>query len=332
MLWAGVNGGCETFRVRAEAGTPFARHAAQGAGAFPLGAEGVGVVVAVGPEVTSIAPGQAVAVSGAACFAECVTAAAAACTPVPAATPAAVTLSLSGLTAAVALWHTGGSLTEGQAVLVTAAAGGTGHVAAQLAGLAGCRVFATCGGAEKAAVLRDLLGPQARVIDYLAEDVGTVLAAECPGGLAAAYEGVGGRLREAAIAALAPGGRLLAVGHICEYPNAAAGARAAPGPNSGAHDVFWGGKTVDLGQGRTLHGNVWAGADRRAVREAKARLFELHAEGKLKALIDQPPPVGLESAADGVERLLSGASTGKVVLRVWADDALYAGVEGGGGV
>jgi NADPH-dependent curcumin reductase CurA len=60
----------------------------------------------------------------------------------------------------------------GETVLVTAAAGGTGQFAVQLAKLAGNTVIATCGGPEKAALLRDL-GVD-RVIDYRQEDVGQV--------------------------------------------------------------------------------------------------------------------------------------------------------------
>jgi NADPH-dependent curcumin reductase CurA len=49
-------------------------------------------------------------------------------------------------------------------VLVTAAAGGTGQFAVQLAKLAGCHVVATCGGADKAALLQGLGAD--RVINY----------------------------------------------------------------------------------------------------------------------------------------------------------------------
>lgn len=49
-------------------------------------------------------------------------------------------------------------------VLVTAAAGGTGQFAVQLAKLAGCRVVATCGGDSKSELLRGLGAD--RVINY----------------------------------------------------------------------------------------------------------------------------------------------------------------------
>ena len=346
ITYAGVNGGCETFRVRGEPGTAFAKNArASAAEPISLGAEGVGLVAAVGPGVTSLAVGDAVAVSSANAFAEFVTAPAARCARLPpglgGASPAAVALTLSGLTAAVALGTCGvaagqAGLSPADAVLVTAASGGTGHLAAQLAAASGAAVFATTGGPAKATALRALLAPwpRARVIDYTAEDVEDVLRRECPApGLTVAYEGVGGAARDAAIAALAPGGRVLAVGHISEYPNAApprlgAAARGAPAqpgarPLPPAHDTFWGGREVDLGEGRTLYGNVWGGADALGVARARRAVFSAYAQGTLRVLIDgasgevDTPYVGLGAAADGVERLMGGESVGKVVLRVW---------------
>ena len=56
---------------------------------------------------------------------------------------------------------------KGQTVLITAAAGATGHIGAQLAVLAGCTTIATCGGPKKAAALKKL-GVQ-HIIDYKSE-------------------------------------------------------------------------------------------------------------------------------------------------------------------
>jgi hypothetical protein len=87
----------------------------------------------------------------------------------------------SGLTASIALEQSAGlrlpldlppglprpppdSRAAPRTVLVTAAAGGTGQFAVQLAKLAGCRVVATCGGDDKAALLTRLGAD--RVINY----------------------------------------------------------------------------------------------------------------------------------------------------------------------
>ena len=55
-------------------------------------------------------------------------------------------------------------MASGDTVLVTAAAGATGHFGVQLAKLAGCHVVATVGGAAKASVAKDLGAD--RVINY----------------------------------------------------------------------------------------------------------------------------------------------------------------------
>ena len=46
-----------------------------------------------------------------------------------------------------------------------------------------------------------------------------MLEREYPGGIDVAYEGVGGRLREAVLQHLTPTGRLLGVGYISSYPH-----------------------------------------------------------------------------------------------------------------
>lgn len=163
MLYAGINGGCETFRVRGEGA--FTANKAKEEG-YSLGAEGAGVVAAVGPDVTGLFLGQAVACNGAAAFSEYGITQAAMCTPLQQATPEAVALTLSGMTAAAALEHTA-KVQPGEVVLVTAAAGGTGHFAVQLAQLAGARVVAVAGSDAKKQKLQ-ALGLE-RVINYKQE-------------------------------------------------------------------------------------------------------------------------------------------------------------------
>lgn len=141
------------------------------------------------------------------------------CTPVAAATPEAVALVLSAVTACCALEATAG-VTAGQTVAVTAAAGGTGHFAVQLAKLAGARVIAVTGSPEKVTRLRDLgadaviVAPRGGAGDAAAA-VGEALRREAPGGLDVVYEGVGGPLRGALLSHLAPGGKLLQVSVPC---------------------------------------------------------------------------------------------------------------------
>ena len=150
------------------------------------------------------------------------------------------------MTAAASLRATA-RVQAGDVVLVTAAAGGTGHFAVQVAVAAGAHVVATCGGgaccgraarardspcapaARKAELVRSL-GAH-RVIDHTAEDVAAVLAAEYPRGVDVVYEGVGSQMLVTAMNALAEGGRLLIIGYISGYPvraPASDGARCCP--------------------------------------------------------------------------------------------------------
>jgi len=325
VAYAGVNGGCETFRARGDHAFGFLR----GRGAFDLGAEGCGTVEAVGEGVGGLAVGDAVTFVGGA-FAEVAYPKAAACRRVDRCSAEAVALCLSGVTAAVGVEATG-RCAPGMSVLVTAAAGGTGHFAAQLAARAGARVFATCGTRAKAARLR-AVGVH-RPIVHTEESVAAVLRAECPRGLDLAYEGVGGEMLSAAVEHLAPGGLVMVVGYISGYPHARqsdAGAGRGPGgpaPADGPRarapgwdlppeeEIFWGRLEVAGPGGRRVVGDVYrcTPEERAACRE---RVFELHARGELEAWVDPEPFVGIERVPDAVDWMLSGRSTGKVVARI----------------
>jgi NADPH:quinone reductase-like Zn-dependent oxidoreductase len=110
--------------------------------------EAAGEVVAVGPDVTTARPGEMVISFGNG-FSEYQLLQAATVIPVPKATPEIITLLISALTASIALEQVG-EMKSGEAVLVTAAAGGTGQFAVQLAKLAGNHVIGTCSVEEKA--------------------------------------------------------------------------------------------------------------------------------------------------------------------------------------
>ena len=224
---AGVNGGADTFSVT---------RAAPDATGLKLGAEGYGVVVACGggAEAAHFAAGERVLFLGgsyseyvrlgaAMCFAPPVMPATTAAADADAAADAAaaaddddddcdraaagcdaagcdaaelVALRISGLTAATALGRTA-SIGKGDVVLVTACCGATGSFAVQEALARGATVVGTVGSDAKAAAARAL--GVSRVVNYKAEKLGAVLAAEFPEGVAVAYEGVGGALLKDAV-------------------------------------------------------------------------------------------------------------------------------------
>eukprot|EP00879_Flechtneria_rotunda_P012556 GHRR01013111.1.p1 GENE.GHRR01013111.1~~GHRR01013111.1.p1 ORF type:complete len:519 (+),score=205.96 GHRR01013111.1:42-1598(+) len=152
--------------------------AASAALPYDAGFESVGVVVGAAADAAASCPvGSPVATMDAG-FSEYGLAPARRVLPIPCPAPEVVALLTSGLTASLALAEVGGLQLPGfsnvsssnslgskhRIVLVTAAAGGTGQFAVQLARMAGCHVVATCGGQDKAQLLKEL-GVD-RVINY----------------------------------------------------------------------------------------------------------------------------------------------------------------------
>ena len=321
VAYAGVNGGCETFRCRGE-------HAFKGnltatAAGFNLGAEGAGTIVRMGSAgITNLSVGDHVTFIGGA-FSEYVVAKAVLCWPVAEPSPAAVALTISATVANAALTYVG-KMQRGETVLVTAAGGATGSFAVQLAKLCGCRVVATCGSEKKASRL-EALGLE-RVINHSKEDVAHVLKSEYSGKIDIAYEGVGGSLQAAAWSALRrPGGRLLAVGYISEYPHVSDEVRAQQEVEQQkivglppSANLFWGGQVVEASDGRVAHGKVWPDQRSDTV-VAKRAVFDLYATGKLQAWVDGSDGdsfVGVEAVADAVDYMLTGQAVGKVVVKM----------------
>ena len=79
----------------------------------------------------------------------------------------------------------------GETVVVSAAAGAVGSIAAQLAKLRGARVIGIAGGKAKCDWLVEELGLDGAV-DYKSEDVGAALDRLCPNGIDVNFENVGG--------------------------------------------------------------------------------------------------------------------------------------------
>ncbi len=92
---------------------------------------------------------------------------------------------------------------QGDLVLITAAAGGVGHLAVQLASRLGARVVATAGPRNLDFVRA--LGAEA-VIDYTAEDVVEAIRARYPDGVDKVLNGVSGEGANRVVATLRPGG------------------------------------------------------------------------------------------------------------------------------
>ncbi|MBM3344040.1 MAG: NADP-dependent oxidoreductase [Betaproteobacteria bacterium] len=124
-------------------------------------------------------------------------------------------LGLSAVTAYFGLKDIGG-LKPNDHVLVSAAAGGVGQIAVQIARFEGCRVAGIAGGAEKCAWVANELKAHA-VIDYKAEsDLSAAIGRACPGGIDVYFDNVGGPTLDAALEHLRHGARVVLCGRISQ--------------------------------------------------------------------------------------------------------------------
>ncbi|KAL3538883.1 hypothetical protein ACH5RR_002249 [Cinchona calisaya] len=300
IIYAGVNASDVNF----SSGRYFSGNSKDLASRLPFdaGFEAVGIIAAIGDSVKNLKVGTPAAIMTFGSYAEFTMVHFKHILPVPRPDPEVVAMLTSGLTASIAL-DKAAQMDSGKVVLVTAAAGGTGQFAVQLAKLAGNTVVATCGGKEKATLLKDL-GVD-RVIDYKKEDIKTVLKTEFPKGVDIVYESVGGEMFNLCLNALAIHGRLVVIGMISQYQGEHGW---QPLNYTGLCEKLLSKSQSVAGFFLVQYAHFW--------QEHLDRLFHLFLVGKLKVAIDPKRFLGLNSVADAVEHLHSGKSAGKVVVCV----------------
>ncbi|KAJ7946040.1 zinc-binding alcohol dehydrogenase domain-containing protein 2 [Quillaja saponaria] len=274
---------------------------------FDAGFEAVGIVAAVGDSVTGLKVGMPAAIMTFGSYAEFTMVPSKHVLPVARPDPEVVAMLTSGLTASIAL-EKAGQVESGKVVLVTAAAGGTGQFAVQLAKLSGNTVVATCGGEEKAKLLKDL-GVD-RVIDYKTEDIKTVLRKEFPKGVDIVYESVGGDMFNLCLNALGIYGRLIVIGMISQYQGEHGW---MPSNYPGICEKLLAKSQTVAGFFLVQYSHLW--------QQHLDKLFDLFSTGKLKVAVDPQRFFGVHSVADAVEYLHSGKSVGKVVVCI--DPAMH---------
>ncbi|GAB4329666.1 MAG: NADP-dependent oxidoreductase [Leptolyngbyaceae cyanobacterium] len=293
--FAGVNGGFDTLVCRGA--IPYVNLNPP----FDLGVEAVGEVVAVGQAVSTVQVGDAVAtIHRGGGYREYQTVLVEQAIKVRAATPQVLTLLPTGVSALVALEQVG-EMTSGETVLVTAAAGGTGHIAVQLAKRAGNHVIGTCGSEAKAALLK-ALGCD-RVIRYREENLGEVLQQEYPNGVDLVFDCVGRQVFDTCVEHLAVRGRLVIVGFISEYTSSF---EIVTQPRI-YQKLFW--------KAASVRGFLMPHY-REHFASACDRLLELFYSGNLKVAVDPTEFRGLEAIPSAVNYLLQGRNCGKVVVQL----------------
>lgn len=263
---------------------------------FTPGIEFCGRIVARGPDV-DFPVGQRV-------FGRCVTHGAYAeyvcvesrfTAPCPESLPAeqAAALFVNGQTAYHALITLGG-VRPGETVLVTAAAGGVGTCAVQIAKLLGARVIAAAGSPEKLA----RVGPLGAdvLVDYSQADwPQQVLNATQGKGANLILESVGGDVSRDALRCWAARGRLVIYGKASGQPCVVTG-----------DELLFGHRTVHgLQVGAVLE-------DTRLLRESMRQLLAWMDDSRLRMLVGEIHP--LRDAAIAHRRMADRATVGKIVL------------------
>jgi NADPH:quinone reductase-like Zn-dependent oxidoreductase len=281
------------------------------------GADGYGVVEAVGAEVTDLMPGTKVVLQpGLACsrcefcrkgerslcvsygilgehvrgtFAEKIAVPRDMVYPAPDLSPEEnAAFPLAGLTA----WRmlvTRAALRAGETVLIHGVGGGVSTFALQIARLCGASlVIVTSSSAAKLARAKELGADEG--IDYRTEDVAKrVRAITGKRGVDVIVDSVGAATWRTSLIAAAKGGRIVTPG-----------ATSGPNPEEEIRHIFW--KQLSI-LGSTMGTDAEFEAMRRTV-----------AAGRLKPVVDCVFP--LEEAVKAYERMESGAGFGKIVLRV----------------
>ncbi|KAF5893155.1 prostaglandin reductase 3 [Clarias magur] len=276
---------------------------------FPVGFEGVGDVVALGLSASSqFAVGDTVAYFNDGAFAEYTLVSAKKVIPLKEPQPEALAVLVSGATASIALQRLG-EMKKGETVLVTAAAGGTGHFAVQFAKMAGCHVVGTCSSREKVDFLKSI-GCD-RPINYKEEDLAATLRKEYPNGVDVVYESVGGAVFDLAINNLAQHGRLLVIGFISGYQS-----------ESGLQPVRGATLPVKLLQKSASIRGFFLPHFLSEYSECVQKTMEMQMQGKLLCAIDDGQMdeegrfVGLESVYRAIDYMYAGKNQGKVVVEV----------------
>lgn len=190
-----------------------------GAAGPTLGLECAGVVTAVGPGVTGVAPGDRVCCLAGGCYDSEVLAQAPCVFPLPESMTFAegATIAVAHFTAYYALTHLA-RLAPGEKVLIHGAAGGVGLAAIQVARLCGAEVFATAGSPAKRQLLASLGVPH--VFDSRSLDFADRVREATNGqGVDVVLNSIAGEALAKSLDVLRPLGRFLELGKVDFYAN-----------------------------------------------------------------------------------------------------------------
>jgi hypothetical protein len=192
-----------------------------------------------------------------------------------------------------------GDLRPGDRVLVSAAAGGVGQIAVQIARIEGCRIVGIAGGAEKCAFVAGDLGADA-AIDYKAQkNLSAAIARACPEGIDVYFDNVAGPTLDAALEHLRERARVVLCGRISQTLSPEPYGMRNIGRLAAAHGRMQGFLVFDYHE-RYDEARTWLAARRR--------------DGSLRQKLHVLE--GLQQAPIGLGMLFRSENTGKLVVRV----------------
>ena len=186
----------------------------------------------------------------------------------------------------------------GETMVVSGAGGAVGSLAGQIGKILGCRVVGIAGTDEKCGWVRDELGFDA-AINYRSEDIKSALARHCPTGIDVYFDNVGGPILDAVLEKINLRARIALCGMISDYTR-----EQGMGITNLRHLIF---------KRARIEGFLVLDYGPRAM-EAMQALGGWSQEGRLKYKVDLVQ--GLENVIPAMNRLLTGANTGKVIVKL----------------
>jgi len=209
-------------------------------------------------------------------------------------------LGISGWTAYVGLFNVG-VVRPGETVLVSAAAGGVGAVAGQLAQIGGARAVGIVGSEEKVALATSKFG-YAAAISRHDSDFSNRLSAACPNGIDVYFDNTGGAIYDNILDRMNIHGRIVVCGRMANA--ALADSRQDIGPRD-HNDIL----VKRLRKQGFIVTDYSSDFDR-----ITRTLAALRAEGRL--VLPEDIAEGLPNAPGALVRLLRGENLGKQLVRI----------------
>lgn len=194
----------------------------------------------------------------------------------------------------------------GETVVVSAASGGVGQIAGQLARMRGARVVGIAGHADKCRYVVEDLGFDA-CVSHLSPTFANDLKAACPNGVDVYFENVGGAVFQAVLPLFNPGARMTICGLISHYGDEGGDAGAAERAAAEARGVHV--QNLFVGDYVESHHDAFLGEVAPWVASGEVRYREDIREG-------------FEAIPAAFADMLKGANFGKTLVRIAPDPTL----------